>query len=277
MPLGFDQIQSAVAFLADRLGGLPPTVGVVLGSGLGGFADQLEGAVRVPYATIPHFPVSTVEGHRGQMVAGSVNGRAVLCMQGRVHGYEGYDPTGVVFPARVLIRAGVRTMVLTNAAGGIHEDWQPGDLMVITDHINLTGRSPLTGPNDVRLGPRFPDMSHVYPAELQEVAHRAAKGMGLTLRSGVYLGLNGPQYETPAEIRMARTLGADAVGMSTVHEAIACSHLGVPVLGISCITNLAAGISKVALSHTEVKDVANAVESRFVGLLRDICPALPQR
>ena len=274
MALGFEQIQSATSYVKDRLGGLQPTVGIVLGSGLGAFAESIEGAVSIAYSAIPHFPVSTVEGHKGRMVAGRVAGRAVLCMQGRVHGYEGYDPSEVVFPVRVLMACGARTMVLTNAAGGIGADFVPGDLMVLSDHINLTGRSPLTGPNDARLGPRFPDMSHVYPSTLQRHAHDAAKARGFSLRSGVYLGLNGPQYETPAEIRMARTLGADAVGMSTVHEAIACSHQGVPVLGISCITNLAAGISKQALSHDEVKDTANAVEQRFVGLLQDVVARL---
>lgn len=270
MPLGHEQIQSAAAYVRDRLGGHAPRLGMVLGSGLGAFADGLSGAVSIPYTAIPHFPVSTVEGHKGRMVVGTAGGKSVMVMQGRVHGYEGYDPTEVVFPIRVMLALGVKTMVLTNAAGGIHKDFKPGDLMVLTDHINLTGKSPLTGPNDPRLGVRFPDMSSIYAASLVEKAHAAAKKLGFTLQSGVYVGLNGPQYETPAEIRMLRTLGGDAVGMSTVFESIACMHQGVQVLGISCITNLAAGISKHELSHAEVKETAAAVESRFTGLLTEL-------
>ena len=274
MSLGHEQIQATCAYVRDRLGGLSPRVGLVLGSGLGAFAEQVESPVSFSYSTLPHFPVSTVEGHKGRLVAGRVEGVPLLCMQGRVHGYEGYDPTQVVFPVRVLLALGARTIILTNAAGGIHEDWAPGDLMVISDHINLTGKSPLTGPNDNRLGVRFPDMTGLYTPRLQELAHQSAKALGFSLRSGVYLGLNGPQYETPAEIRMARTLGADAVGMSTVFESIAARHGGAEILGISCITNLAAGISKQALSHSEVKDTANAVEGRFVGLVRRVVAGL---
>jgi purine-nucleoside phosphorylase len=274
MTLGHEQIQATAAYVRDRISGLSPRVGLVLGSGLGAFAEKVEAQVSFSYNALPHFPVSTVEGHKGRLVAGSVDGVPLLCMQGRVHGYEGYDPTEVVFPVRVLLALGARTIILTNAAGGIHADWAPGDLMVISDHINLTGKSPLSGANDPRLGVRFPDMTDLYAPKLQELAHRSAKGLGFALRSGVYLGLNGPQYETPAEIRMAKGLGADAVGMSTVFEAIAARHGGAEILGISCITNLAAGISKQALSHSEVKDTANAVEERFVGLVRRVVAAL---
>ncbi|MEW5848497.1 MAG: purine-nucleoside phosphorylase [Myxococcota bacterium] len=274
MPLGYDQIQSARAFIKDRLGPASPEVGLVLGSGLGAFADALSD-LAIPYGSIPHFPVSSVEGHKGRLVAGKVRGRPVVVMQGRVHGYEGYDPADVVFPVRVLCALGVKVMVLTNAAGGINPAFKPADLMLLTDHLNLTGKSPLTGPNDSRLGTRFPDMSAIYPRALQEKAHAAAKGLGFSLQQGVYAGLNGPQYETPAEIRMCRALGADAVGMSTVHEAIACVHMGVPVLGISCITNLAAGISATPLSHDEVKDTAKQVETRLASLLTELCTALP--
>lgn len=271
---GFEHIQAAAAFVKDRLGGVRPSLGVVLGSGLGAFADGIQGAAAVDYSAIPHFPVSTVEGHKGRMVGGNVGGRDVLVMQGRVHGYEGYNPQEVVFPIRVLMALGCKTILLTNAAGGIHPGFVPGDLMVLSDHINLTGKSPLSGANDARLGVRFPDMSSIYPVELRQKAHAAAKTLGFTLQEGVYAGLNGPQYETPAEIRMLHTLGAQAVGMSTVLESIACSHAGVPVLGISCITNLAAGISKQGLSHAEVKETANAVEHRFTGLLRALCASI---
>ena len=251
-----------------------PTVGMVLGSGLGPLAEQIENADIIPYQEIPHFPVSTVHGHAGRLVIGKLSGVTVCAMQGRFHFYEGYTMQEVTLPVRVMQRMGIRTLILTNAAGGIHADWAPGDLMVISDHINLTGKSPLSGANDPRLGVRFPDMTNLYAPKLQELAHRSAKGLGFALRSGVYLGLNGPQYETPAEIRMAKGLGADAVGMSTVFEAIAARHGGAEILGISCITNLAAGISKQALSHSEVKDTANAVEERFVGLVRRVVAAL---
>jgi purine-nucleoside phosphorylase len=273
MPLGFDQIRSAAAFVQDRLGGHRPLVGVVLGSGLGAFADALTGP-SIPFHEIPHFPVSTVEGHKGRMVAGQSGSVPILCLQGRVHGYEGYSPDEVVFPIRVLMAVGIRTAVITNAAGGINPAFLPGDLMVLSDHINLTGKSALTGPNDTRLGTRFPDMSNVYPLRLRDLARKTAGGLGFQLKEGVYLGVNGPQYETPAEIRAFRVMGADAVGMSTVLESAACSHQNVPVLGISCITNLAAGIGHAALSHEEVKETANAVEKRFSALLGGVCASL---
>jgi purine-nucleoside phosphorylase len=274
MRAGYDQIHSAAAFVGERLAIKRPRVGLVLGSGLGAFAEELENGEGVDYAAIPHFPVSTVDGHHGRLLAGAVRGCSVVVMQGRVHGYEGYDPGQVVFGVRAMMALGVRTLILTNAAGGVNPAFVRGDLMLLSDHINLTGKSPLSGPHDARLGPRFPDMSAVYPRELRELAHSVAHGLRFALREGVYLGFNGPQYETPAEIRMCRLLGADAVGMSTVHEAIACAHGGARVLGISCITNLAAGLSGQALSHQEVKETAAAVEDRFSNLLSGVCERL---
>jgi purine-nucleoside phosphorylase len=275
MSLGFEQVQSAAAFVRDRVGDPAPTLGLVLGSGLGAFADSLESPVAVPYNSVPHFPVSTVEGHRGRLVVGNLGGRRVIVMQGRVHLYEGYDPSEVVFGVRVMATVGVKSMVLTNAAGAIHPSFRVGDLMILTDHLNLTGRSPLAGPNDARLGPRFPDMSDLYRASLRDLAKAAGAAAKVPLKEGVYAGLNGPQYETPAEIRMFRTLGADAVGMSTVHEAIAAGHMGVGVVGMSCLTNLAAGLSPSALSHAEVKVAADEAAGRMEAFLRELCARLP--
>ena len=245
-------------------------MGVVLGSGLGAVADEVlegAGAQAIPYGEIPHFPTSSVAGHKGRLVFGEVAGQSVLLMQGRVHAYEGYDPAQVVFPIRVLMALGVKKVILTNAAGGITPGMQPGTLMLITDHLNLTGSNPLLGRNDDRLGPRFPDMSFTYHPDLQNVARRVAGEVGCDLAEGVYAGLLGPSYETPAEIKMLQTLGANAVGMSTVFEAIAAGHRGVQVLGISCITNLAAGISDQELSHEEVAETAQKVERVFADLI----------
>ncbi|MBI1944321.1 MAG: purine-nucleoside phosphorylase [Deltaproteobacteria bacterium] len=277
---GHPQVQAAAAFARDRLGergeGAVATVGVVLGSGLGHVADVVvdNGGAAVEYGTIPHFPTSSVEGHKGRLVAGSVGGARVLLMQGRVHRYEGYTAAQVVFPVRVLHALGVRRLIVTNAAGGIGDGFVPGDLMLIEDHLNLTGDNPLVGANDARFGPRFPDMSDAYSARLREEADKVAAERSLALRRGVYAGLLGPSYETPAEIRMLKTLGAHAVGMSTVHEVIAANHLGTEVLGISCITNLAAGISKVKLSHDEVKETADRVGQAFSGLVLQLIPRL---
>lgn len=270
---GYEQIAAAAAFVRERIT-LPagPRVGVVLGSGLGAFADQLTQPQSLSYAEIPHFPQGSVSGHRSRLVVGSLGGVTALVMQGRVHMYEGFTPQQVVFPVRVLMELGARAMVLTNAAGGLGEGLAPGDLMLIRDHVNFSGRNPLCGANDERLGPRFPDMSDTYALRLRELAQQVASRQGLALKSGVYLGLLGPSYETPAEIRVFQRLGVDAVGMSTVPEAIACGHRGVPVLGISCITNLAAGISQQPLDHDEVKQTADRVTSAFVGLLRDLVP-----
>lgn len=279
--LGHAHVQAAAAALRDRFGAAEgsalASVGVILGSGLGRVADvvlEQAGALAVDYGEVPHFPVSSVEGHKGRMVAGTVEGARVLLMQGRVHRYEGYAAASVAFPVRVLHALGVRRLIVTNAAGGLGAGMTAGDLMLIEDHLNLTGDNPLLGANEPRFGPRFPDMSEAYPKRWRDLADQLAGKRGLTLARGVYAGLLGPSYETPAEIRMLRTLGASAVGMSTVHEVIAASHLGVEVLGISCITNLAAGISPHKLSHDEVKETATRVERAFSSLILDVLPRL---
>lgn len=277
---GHPQVHAAAAFARERFGDrgedAVASVAVVLGSGLGQVADTVveNGGNAVEYGSIPHFPTSSVEGHKGRLVAGRVGGARVLLMQGRVHRYEGYRADQVAFPVRVLQALGVRRLIVTNAAGGLGDGFAAGDLMLIEDHLNLSGDNPLLGPNDARFGPRFPDMSDAYSARLRELAVQVAGERGLTLRRGVYAGLLGPSYETPAEIRMLKTLGAHAVGMSTVHEVIAASHLGMEVLGISCITNLAAGISPVKLSHDEVKETATRVGQAFSGLVLQLIPKL---
>jgi purine-nucleoside phosphorylase len=257
-------------------------VAIILGSGLGAFADHLEEVRSLPFGELPGFPqATTVQGHKGRVAYGRLGATPVLALQGRLHGYEGHDAATVAFPARVFGVLGARALVVTNAAGGVGQGLAPGDLMRITDHLNLTGKNPLIGPNEEALGPRFPDVSHAYDARLAEALEEAARASKQTLRAGVYLQMTGPSYETPAEIRLARTLGADAVGMSTVPEVIVAAHQGIPVCGISCITNLAAGISPHPLSHQEVMDVARAVEGRFLALLRELMPrafaAVPKR
>jgi purine-nucleoside phosphorylase len=244
-----------------------PALGVVLGSGLGAFADTLGALVKVPYADIPKMPVSRVAGHAGNLCLGTVEGVEVACMQGRVHLYEGHEPERVVFGVRLLARLGCKAVLLTNAAGGIHPCLRPGDLMLIVDHINLTGRNPLLGPNPDALGDRFPDMSEAYDRGLAGLARRAALEVGVALKEGVYLANLGPAYETPAEVRMARALGADAVGMSTVPEVIALRHMRVRTAAVSCITNLAAGISPTPLCHAEVEQTATRTREQFVRLL----------
>jgi purine-nucleoside phosphorylase len=266
------ELQETAQAVRQKAGGLSPQVGVILGSGLGDFADGLEDAHRVPYAELPHFPRSSVPGHAGRLVLGRVGGVAVVAMQGRVHAYEGFAPSQVVFPARVLCTLGIRALIVTNAAGGIHPALQPGDLMAITDHINLSGWNPLAGPNDERLGPRFPDMSTPYHPALRERLFEVARAQGVQLKRGVYAILSGPSYETPAEIRALKALGADAVGMSTVPEVIAAVHMRVPVVGLSCITNLAAGIAQKPLSHDEVAETAQRVKAVFGGLLTAFVP-----
>lgn len=244
-----------------------PVVGVVLGSGLGAWADGLTDVIRIPYREIPHMPVSTVEGHEGQLILGRCGSVPVACLKGRVHLYEGHTPERVVFGARLIARLGCRAVLLTNAAGGIERSFQAGDLMLIRDHLNLTGQNPLVGPNEDLLGKRFPDMTHAYDPTLCKLAREAAAEASIGLREGVYAGLLGPTYETPAEIAMLRVLGAHAVGMSTVHEVIALHHMGVPTAGISCITNLAAGISPTELDHAEVKETAARVAAWFTALV----------
>ena len=252
-----------------------PIVGLVLGSGLGGFAQGLEDREAIPYDQIPHFPVSTgVVGHAGELVLGSVGSTPVVVLSGRVHFYEGRVMADVVFPARVLARMGARAVILTNAAGGVRLSFKPGDLMLITDHINGFGTNPLIGPNEDALGPRFPDMSVVYDTGLRKVVKSAAAKLRIPVREGVYIGLTGPSYETPAEIRMLRRWGVDAVGMSTVPEAIALRHAGVRVVGISTITNMAAGILKKSLEHEEVLETTRRVGARFVKLLTASVPKI---
>ncbi|MBM4780043.1 MAG: purine-nucleoside phosphorylase [Archangiaceae bacterium] len=261
------RVDACVATIRQKAPGFAPKVGLILGSGLGAFADSLERAVVIPYSELPDFPRSSVVGHAGKLVLGFHQGLPVVTMQGRVHFYEGYEPWQVGFPARVLCRLGIKALVVTNAAGGINTNFQVGDLMAITDHLNLAGYNPLVGPNEDALGPRFPDMSHAYDPAFLETLRAAAKTEQVAIREGVYVSLSGPSYETPAEIRMLRTLGADAVGMSTVPEVIVAAHMGVKVAGISCITNLAAGLSKQKLSHTEVSETADRVKDVFSRLL----------
>jgi purine-nucleoside phosphorylase len=251
-------------------------IALVLGSGLGGFADEFDDAVRIPYQQIPGFVTSTAQGHAGTLVIGRVDGVPVLAMQGRVHYYEGYSLEQVTFPIRTFKLLGVQTLVLTNAAGGIDVQLNQEALMVISDHLNLMGVNPLRGPNDERFGPRFPDMSEVYSRELQELVVEEARDLGVTIRRGIYAGLAGPSYETPAEIHMLRSYGADAVGMSTVPEAIVARHMGMNVLGISCITNMAAGISEQPINHEEVMETGERVRATFTQLLRRLLAKIPK-
>jgi purine-nucleoside phosphorylase len=247
-----------------------PRIAVVLGSGLGALADEVADPVIIPYTRIPHFPISTAPGHAGRLILGSFQAQSVVMMAGRVHLYEGYTTAQVVFPVRLLRLLGVETLIVTNAAGGVNERFSSGALMLIADHINLTGHNPLVGPNDERYGTRFPDMTEAYAPELRALARRAAADVGVALDEGVYLGLLGPTYETPAEVRMVRLLGGDAVGMSTVLEVIAANHMGMRVLGISCITNMAAGMLPQKLDHSEVMETAARVSGEFARLVRAV-------
>ncbi|UJR81655.1 purine-nucleoside phosphorylase [Sandaracinus amylolyticus] len=267
------RLEEAVAAVRARTDACP-RVALVLGSGLGSFADTLEGATRIPYEEIPGMPVSGVAGHAGRLVIGRAEGVPCIAMQGRVHLYEGHESADVVFGLRLMMRLGAKVVVVTNAAGGANPALEPGDLMLIEDHLNMTGRTPLLGPNDEALGPRFPDMSEAYDPGLRRLAREVAGELGVPLRGGIYAGLLGPSYETPAEIRMLQRLGADAVGMSTVLETIAARHAGARVLGISCITNKGAGLSAQLLDHKEVQEVADRVRDRFVALLRGVLAAL---
>lgn len=242
-------------------------IGIILGSGLGDYANELEDAIRLPYSEIPGFPRSTVPGHAGMLCCGTLHGKRVVMMQGRFHYYEGYSMKDVTLPVRVMQSIGVRTLIVTNACGGINLSFKPGDLMVIADIFSLTGQNPLIGPNLDAFGPRFPDMSCAFDKELRALAHECAREQGFGLQEGIYAQMTGPCYETPAEIRMLRTLGADAVGMSTVPEVIAARHGGMRVLGISCITNMAAGILDQPLNHAEVTETANRVKDQFKSLL----------
>lgn len=244
-----------------------PQIGLILGSGLGDYADRIENKVYIPYGDLPEFPVSTVAGHAGQFVMGTIHGKNVIAMQGRVHYYEGYTQRKITLPIRIMKCLGVEKMVVTNSAGGVNTDFKPGTLMLIGDHINYSGSNPLLGENMDEFGPRFPDVSDVYSKEIRAKVKTLAKERGIDLAEGVYMMFSGPCYETPAEVRMARAVGADAVGMSTVPEGIVCAHMGIPVLGISCITNHAAGILDQPLNHEEVIETAARVKDTFVKVL----------
>ena len=271
--LSFEHIEAAASYIKGKTE-VAPEVGLILGSGLGVLADLVENPTTIAYSDIPHFPQSTVEGHAGELLIGTIQGRGVVLMKGRFHMYEGYGPEMTAFPVRVMKAIGVKQLLVTNAAGGVNTSFEAGDLMLISDHLNMTGTSPLIGANDNKLGPRFPDMSQAYSKRLRQAAHEVAAKHSFTFREGVYAGLLGPSYETPAEIRMLRSLGADAVGMSTVSEVIVASHAGMEVLGISCISNMAAGILDQPLSHEEVMETADKVREQFLKLVLDIIPAM---
>ncbi|HEV2647566.1 MAG TPA: purine-nucleoside phosphorylase [Acidobacteriaceae bacterium] len=278
----FSKAQAAVAAIQARTE-VTPQIGIILGSGLGAFAAKVQDAVSIPYAQIAHFPQSTVEGHSGKLVLGTIAGVPVVVMQGRVHAYEGYSMEQVTFPARVLGMLGCRTLIVTNAAGGIRADIPQGSLVVLSDHINLTGANAASGPNEPRFartltaGQRFFDMSTAYSPELRKLAQTAATKQGIALTEGVYLAVLGPSFETPAEIRAFRTLGADLVGMSTVHEVIVARHMGLAVLGISLVTNMAAGVTNQEIHHEEVMETGRRVEQQFTGLLTALIPQIAAR
>lgn len=269
----FARAERAAKFIRSKTK-LRPKIALVLGSGLGAFADGLESATRIPYERIPHFPRSTAVGHAGRLVIGKVENVAVAAMQGRVHFYEGYSLKDIIFPMRVFGRMGIRAAILTNAAGGINLGFKQGTLIVMRDHINLQGSNPLIGPNDERFGPRFPDMTRAYDKNYRAAALEEARRLGIEVSEGVYAALAGPSYETPAEIRYLRTIGADVVGMSTVPEVIAARHMGMRVLGISCVTNMAAGILDKPLDHREVLATGERVKDNFIALLRAVLPRI---
>lgn len=269
----FQKTEEAARFISGK-SGIRPIIAVVLGSGLGDFADELAEAVKLDYGHIPHFHRSTAVGHAGRLVLGKAFGCPLIVMQGRIHLYEGYPASQVGFPMRVFARLGVRAAILTNAAGGINLEYGQGALVAIRDHINLQGQNPLTGDEDKRFGPRFIDMTEAYSREYRQRAVEAAKKVGIDLREGVYAALAGPSYETPAEIRFLRTIGADLVGMSTVPETIVARQMGIKVLAISCVTNMAAGILDKPLSHEEVLETGRRVSGQFKALLREVIPAI---
>jgi purine-nucleoside phosphorylase len=275
----FTRAESAALVVRMHLAQKPhlgtPRIAVVLGSGLGGFADALADAVELPYGDIPNFPCSKAAGHENRLVIGSLNGLTVAAMQGRVHTYEGYTTREVAFPVRVLGRLGIQTLVLTNAAGGINPEYRCGQLVLIRDHINLQGSNPLHGPNDERFGPRFPDLSEAYSASYRAIALQAARQLGIELQEGVYAAVAGPSYDTPAEVRYLRSLGAELVGMSTVPEAIVARHMSIGVLAISCVTNLAAGLSKTPITHQEVLETGERVAATLLKLLAAVLPRIP--
>jgi purine-nucleoside phosphorylase len=261
-----DKLKQSSKFI-QSLCGAQPKIGIILGSGLGNFVDQVSDKIVIPYKDIPFFKITTVEGHAGQLIFGNIKGVQIVVLQGRVHAYEGHSMEEVVFPVRLLAMLGISILILTNAAGGINLKYQPGDLVIIKDHINLMGKNPLIGPNQSEWGPRFPDMSHAYNLELKDILEETAKSLGQPLQLGVYAGVLGPSYETPAEIKMIRILGADMVGMSTIPETIAANHLGLRVCGVSCITNMGAGIIEQTLKHEDIKQEAFKVMDLFTNLL----------
>ncbi|WP_110927541.1 purine-nucleoside phosphorylase [Bacillus massiliglaciei] len=265
----YEKAERAAAYIKGKLDTVPE-IGLILGSGLGVLADEIQNPVAIPYEEIPEFPVSTVAGHAGRLVIGELSGKRVIAMQGRFHFYEGYTMDKVTFPVRVMKLLGVEKLIVTNAAGSVNESFTPGDLMIITDHINCMGANPLIGSNDERFGPRFPDMSEAYNKEMRMLAKDIADAQGLDVKEGVYVGNSGPTYETPSEVKMARILGGDAVGMSTVPEVIVARHSGIKVLGISCITNMAAGILDQPLSHEEVIETTEKVRNSFLSFIKEI-------
>lgn len=268
-----EQINATRDFILEKIN-VTPQLGLILGSGLGTLADELTNATVIPYTTIPNFAQSAAVGHANELVIGELEGKVVLAMKGRFHYYEGFSMDDVTFPVRVMKALGIETLIVTNACGAVNTTFKPGDLMLIEDHLNLTGQNPLIGPNNDALGTRFPDMSNLYDKDLRQLASNVAAQQGFSLQSGVYAWWSGPTYETPAEIRMIRTLGADAVGMSTVPEAIVARHGQMRVLGISCLTNMAAGILDQPLNHAEVIDVAAQVNKKFTGLIKGVVAAL---
>ena len=266
-------LEKSIDFIREKIGHFNPEIGIVLGSGLGELADEYS-SIAIPYSEIPGFEASTVSGHKSRLVFAEINGKNVVMMQGRFHFYEGHPIQKVVFPIKVMKKLGVKTVILTNAAGGVNPAFNPSDLMVITDHINHMNVNPLIGPNDNEMGERFPDMSEVYSPQLIDLTKRTASKLGIDLQEGVYMAFTGPSYETPAEVKMARILGADAVGMSTVPEAITARWAGMKVIGLSCICNSAAGVSTVALSHADVIHAAGIAKDKFKILVKEIIKGL---
>ncbi len=271
-----ENLKESAAYIQSKLDGRKVELLIVLGSGLGDLGDEVAAPVIIDYKDIPHFPVSTVQGHKGRLIIGELEGRMVMCMQGRFHFYEGYSMDECVYPIRTMFLLGIKSLILTNAAGCVNKSWNVGDLMLITDHIKLCAESPCRGANNDELGARFFDMSTAYSRELQTVARKAAEKNGITLREGVYMFMSGPNFETPAEIRFARTAGADACGMSTVPEAIAASQMGFRTMGISCMTNMAAGILDQPLNHQEVLETGKIVKTKFTALVKTIISTWPE-
>lgn len=269
MKLLLNKMKDSTKYIKD-VSSINPEIGIILGSGLGMLAKDIEDEIIIPYKDIPYFPVSTVKGHKCQLVLGYLSGKPVICMQGRFHYYEGYSMQNVVYPVRIMQMLGVSKLIVTNSAGGINTDFQPGDLMIIIDHINLMGINPLIGKNYDDFGERFPDMTRAYDSQMMDKAAQAADSLAIQLKRGVYAAMTGPSYETPAEIRFLRAIGADAVGMSTVPEVIVANHGGMKVLGVSCITNMAAGVFNKPLNHAEVVEIANQAASRFVKLVKKV-------